>query len=309
MGGRCLSGMERQLVLAYLADGNSPVSVVLLDEYGAELPVSASFRIVPESRRFSSLFKPALFLEKSDSSAQFPFGRRVKVRFYFNKLGMVFITELCPTPFGAALALPSTIEKSGDDDCKKSIGFSAVVYYDLVHHGASNSVECLCRDGYELFSAPGWGSISGEFLKSAKSYVKASVELLRKEKRTVGNGLYLIPIGRYLCGQHDEALSSVETRRHPPEVIYLDSGKIVFAAKKSDMIFSSGREYRIEMHIPIHGPLKSRKVCLSCVISEMHESYDRMYLCACAEFTSIKREDVRFLHDLNSSAVSKYNEK
>ena len=266
--GKELTGIERQLVLEYLMDGNSPVTLTLLKEDGAEAqanePVSAVFPVALRAEQIKVLNQGIILLKNAPESASVFLGKTVKVQFYFNKLALYFITKVQGVSSGLALVIPSVISKIEDSVPADKSGFSVVLYYaNGSRTGQKIDIRCDFDDRFPLF-------VRGDCKKI---------------------------VDRYLSEKLPEKAESIDGRIHAPKVIYLDSQRIVFGAKKTDMSLTHGCEYAVLLRFPIAGPIKERKVYLSCIIEDMFENYECNRLCACAKFSSIREEDERLLSD------------
>lgn len=96
-----LSGIERGLVLQYLIDGNVPVTVTPVEEdnsYSNEDEIhpltSVVFPVALKAEQVLVL-KEGIVLLKNPPKTVFDFaGRTVKVGFYFNRVGLYFITQM-----------------------------------------------------------------------------------------------------------------------------------------------------------------------------------------------------------------------
>lgn len=254
-----LTGIERQLVLEYLMDGNSPLTLTLLEKQ-----VSAVFPVAIRAEQLTVLDQGIILLQNVPEYAEGFAGQSVRVQFYFNKLALFFDSKVQRVSAGLALVIPSVISKIEDPVPEEKSGFSVVVYYENGSKtGQKIDIHCELDESFPLF---------------VKSDCKSCVD-------------------KYLSSKSEEKVESIEGRIHAPKVIYLDSERIVFGARKNDMPFSHGCEYAVLLRFPIAGPIKERKVYLSCIIEEMFENYECNRLCACAKFTSIREEDARFLGD------------
>ena len=264
-----LTGIERQLVLEYLMDGNSPVTITLVkdtDETSASEPVSAVFPVALRAEQIKVLGQGIILLKNAPDSTELFAGKMVRVKFYFNKLALFFVTKVQRASTGLALVIPSAISKVEDEqpvDNDKP-GFSVTIFYKSgSKNGQKIDIRCNLDERFPLF-------VRGDYKKLTDRYF--SVEIMEREE-------------------------SIAERIHAPTVIYLDSESVVFASKKNDMTLSHGCEYALLLRFPIAGPIKERKVYLSCVVDEIFENYECNRLCARAKFSSIREEDERFLSD------------
>lgn len=268
MGKTELTGIERQLVLEYLMDGNSPVTLTLIKEENDSshdtAPVSAVFPVALRAEQLKVFNQGIILLKNAPESASVFLGKAVKVQFYFNRLALYFVSRVQSVSAGLALVIPSVISKIEDKISSSNSGFSIVVFYENgSKNGQKIDIRCRFDERFPLF-------VKSDFKKI---------------------------VDRYLSEKVQEEVESIEGRLHAPKVIYLDSRSIVFAAKKSEMSLAHGRQYALLLRFPIAGPIKERKVFLTCIIEDMFENYDCNRLCACARFSSIREEDERFLSD------------
>lgn len=267
-----LTGIERQLVLDYLMDGNADVTLSLVQEQGGKAvhppvapAVPVTFSVAPRAEQSAVLNQGGILLKGSGTAAVFS-GKTVRVQFYFNKLALFFVTAARLSSAGLALALPEHIQKVEDRQEPVRGGFSATVFYQAAFSprvAQKTDIVCGCDERFPLF-------IASDYRKRVAVYLSEPLPA-----RTEPNAL----------------------RIHAPSVIYVDSRRIVFASEKRAMPFSPGAEYALLLRFPISGPLRERKVFLSCVVEQMFESHECDRLCACARFSSIREEDERFLSD------------
>ena len=275
MGKSVLTGIERQLVLEYLIDGNAPVTLREISRGEGEKvsSVSSVFPLALRSEQIKVLDQGIILLKNPPGKA-FSFEEKlVRVQFYFNKLALFFDTKVQLVSAGLALVIPSVICKIVDKPSLPKTAFSVTVYYESSSKkgGASShktDISCDFDNAYPLF-------VSSPFMDV---------------------------VNRYLSEKKEDEAESIEGRIHAPKLIYFDRQRMVFAAKKKDMPFSAGAEYAVLVRFPLKGPIKERKVYLSCVIEDLYESFDRSCLCACASVSSIREEDARFLEDKVASS-------
>ena len=106
-----LSGIERELVLQYLIDGNVPVTLTPVsekDEPDSIQPMSSC--VVPiaiQPEKISVLKEGIILLEDVLPSVSELENKNVKVEFYFNRVGLFFVTQLKKVSSGFALVIPA----------------------------------------------------------------------------------------------------------------------------------------------------------------------------------------------------------
>lgn len=306
MAGSELTGIERQLVLQYLIDGNTPITVAPVepsekDSSGTDTGKikSDSTRIFPvalKAEQLTVLDQGIILLKNAPENIKSYEGRDVKVQFYFNKIGLYFITKIKKCSSGFAIVIPTTIQRVTELVEVKPHPFSAVLYYALTKDAGDLHVECQFDDDYVLFVQPKWGDVDEKDAVSAKKYLEKAVEQTKSSGTTIGNRLMLIPVCRYLARRNAEN-AAVQGTIIPPTVLYIDHEHIVFGTDKRTIAFSQGAEYAIKMGFPLPKPLKEREVYGTCAVEQIFTDEDDTKYCAVCKFTSIKEEDVRYLYD------------
>ena len=109
-----LSGIDRELVLQYLIDGNVPVIITPVSENETDDDEihslnSEIYSIAIEAEHISVLKEGIILLQNVSSQVVDFEGKKVKVEFYFNKVGLYFITEMKTVSTGPALVIPNEI--------------------------------------------------------------------------------------------------------------------------------------------------------------------------------------------------------
>ena len=161
-----LTGIERELVLRYLIDGNVPVTVTPVEkEDGSEESVkplsSAVFPVALQSEQFASGGGDIILLKNPPQSVIGFAGKRVRIEFYFNKVGLFFITEMRAVKSGLAFVAPESICRIKDAETEHDYDFSATIYYSCSNKATVN-FDCVPCEGFELFARPVWASIALE---------------------------------------------------------------------------------------------------------------------------------------------------
>lgn len=295
-----LTGIERQLVLQYLIDGNVPVTVTLY-EHDDTLPVI--FPVALKAEQIIVSDKGIILLKNPPQSVKSFAGKQIKVEFYFNRLGLYFVTEMKESEFGLALVIPESIQRIEDDDnSSNKYNFTAVLYFSCQNKSNVN-IECLPVDGYKLFSRPIWSSIAIEQQQEAKRLLERIV-VEAKQTKNAGNGIQLIPVCRYLVEKEQKVFESVEGRMKPLGILYVDHERIVLAAGSNTQQLAKGAEYAVKMSFRIKdSPILSRDIFATCIIAKIYAvGQAERYVADCA-FTSIQEEDVRFLYEKATSKL------
>lgn len=230
---------------------------------------------------------------------------KIRVNFYFNKLGLYFYSKLFLVENGFYLSLPDEFYNVKDFSLLES-KISVTIFYECgKKNDKKNTIllKCFGDEKFPLFEKPVLSAknlVENDFNSDVKSWIE---KILRAAKQNpsgypeIGNGLFLISVGKYLLDEENSEIESVQGRKKAPAVIYLDENRIVFASKKEDIILSAGEKYEIQIAFPIPGPIKSRKLNLACVVQKIYENADITKFCADAKITEIKEEDKRFLSE------------
>ena len=110
--------------------------------------------------------------------------------------------------------------------------------------------------------------------------------------------LFRSPICRYLAHE-DLSLQAVADRRLPPTVLYINQERIVFGYGKNGYALQKGSEYALKLGFPLkNSPVKERTVYVTCTVQNLFASDDGARFCADCRYTSLKKEDERFLDSL-----------
>lgn len=298
-----LTGIERELVLQYLIDGNVPVTLTPLEDKTDEIkPATAAvFPVAFKSEKITVLNEGIILLKNPPQNARSYISKKVRVEFYFNRLGLYFITEAKEVKAGLALVIPSSIKRMTEIVEKPKNAFSAILYYSC-NQKTDLRIDCVPCNGYELFQKPVWRDIREDCSRKAKEYLEKFIVEARK-KQMAGNGLQLIPVCRYLSEKNIEK-SAIEGRILPLQMLYIDYERIVFANVASSMKLLPETEYALEIVFPLESsPIKKRTVFVTCLVEDIYEDDDKEFKCAVCRFTSIKEEDVRFLYEKSTKQI------
>lgn len=305
-----LTGIERELVLQYLIDGNVPVTLTPLDDEekdssGEIKPAtSAIFPVAFKAEKITVLEQGIILLKNPMQSVRNFAGKKVRVEFYFNRLGLCFETEVKEVKVGLALVIPSAIKRIAEIPYEKKGDFTATLYYSC-NEKTDLHINCVPKDGYTLFERPVWRDIKEECSVEAKKYLEQFIAEARK-KKTAGNGLQLIPVCRYIAEKQNQ-MSSIEGRANPLQILYIDYERIVFANSYNFMSLTSGTEYALEINFPIESSDKKtigkRTVFVTCSVEDTYSDNANEFKCAVCKFTSMKEEDVRFLYEKTTHQI------
>lgn len=310
-----LTGIERELVLQYLIDGNVPVTVTPIegesdnsdnadnadgaadssDKDKVRPATSALFPIAIKAEQLKVLEQGIILLTNPPQNVLSFIDKKIRVEFYFNRLGLFFETKIKAIKAGLALVIPSSISRiQEDDEPPRQSEFSARLFYS-VNSKSDMHIDCFPAAGYNIFSRPVWKDIAEESQKKAKAYLEEFIVHARK-KGVAGSGVQLIPVVRYLAEQRVK-MQSVQGRQSPLDVLFINHERIVLAAKSDAIDLREGAEYAAELLFPIRQPVAERKIFATCRVESNYSDDEDAFTCAVCRFTSLQEEDVRFLYE------------
>ena len=307
-----LTGIERELVLQYLIDGNVPVTLTPVEE-----PLSSdSNDMEGEIRSLTSQIFPVaikgehlrvkkngeILLENPPQSVASFADKNVKVEFYFNRVGLYFISPVKETKKGLSLSIPDQIERISDIEEESDFDFSSVIYFDCKSRRDLN-LKCIPEEGVELFVRPVWKIIPLEYQKKAKELLELFVEQAKQEKNA-GNGLQLIPICKYLTEPHSQKMEAMENRIRPFSILFVDHERLVVGMETQNCTFFANEEYGIKLSFSIkRGPILTRDIFVTSLVNKIYRSSDGLYSCVDFRYTTLQEEDMRFLYEKATSTL------
>ena len=310
-----LTGIERELVLQYLIDGNVPVTVTPIDDEaqaqeapsaeggksaqggdGKVKPATAAlFPIAIKAEQLKVLEQGIILLTNPPQNVQNFIDKKARVEFYFNRLGLYFETKIKRIKAGLALVIPSSISRIQEAAAlPRPTEFSARLYFS-VNQKTDVSYDCVAAQGYEIFSKPVWKDIDEAAQKKAKEYLESFIVHAR-QKGVAGSGVQLIPVVRYLA-EKVSRMQSVEGRKEPLEILYASHERIVFGQKAGNVDLQDGTEYALEMSFPLPRPLTERKIFATCRVESNYFDEQKEFSCVVCRYTSLQEEDARFLYE------------
>lgn len=289
MSNRALTGLERELSLRYLMDGNVPITLAKLD-----CKVPSEVAIFPQVFPSNSLEVSLNKIILKDSTDFLKNTTKVKVQFYFNKLGLYFCTRLTHEGGKLCLSVPEKIFVSSNKRVAKTAA-RAILRFT----GESNKDFCLnakVPSEFDIFSMPEWGNIELENQKEAKEYLTAFVQ--KQKERGVKPGVYLLSVCRYFF--YEETLESLPTL----DIIFCDSKRILLAKKNSPLELKEGETYMLQFYIDTNKQnLHERAIFVNCVVKDIYISKDKISQCAICNFVNLKKEDERFLYEKSTGKL------
>jgi hypothetical protein len=296
-----LTGIERELVLQYLIDGNVPVTVTPIEDEAmadgeqVKPATAALFPIAIKAEQLKVLEQGIILLTNPPQNVQNFIDKKARVEFYFNRLGLYFETTIKRIKAGLALVIPSSISRIQEAAASaRPTDISARLYFS-VNQKTDVQIECVPAQGYQLFSKPVWKDIDEAAQAKAKEYLEGFIVHAR-QKGVAGSGVQLIPVVRYLA-EKVSRIESVQGRKEPLEILFINHERIVFGQKAGNADLQDGTEYALEMSFPLPRPLTERKIFATCRVESNYFDEEKEFACVVCRYTSLQEEDVRFLYE------------
>jgi len=303
-----LSGIERELVLQYLIDGNVPVTLTPIDETVEENTeaikslTSQIFPVAIKGEHIQVSKDGVINLENPPQSVVNFANKNVKVEFYFNRVGLFFVSKVSESKDGLTLSIPQEIDRILDVVDEKQYDFSALIYFECKTK-KDLQYNCIPQDDVELFTRPAWKIIPLENQKAAKELLETFVAEAKIEKNA-GNGLLLIPVCKYLTEKHIETMEAMENRAKPFSVLFVDHERMVIGMSSKLCTFFAGNEYGIKLSFAIKaGPILSRDIYVTGIVNKIYRSADGESSCVDLTYTTMQEEDLRFLYEKATSTL------
>lgn len=313
-----LTRIERELVLQYLRDDNVPVTVTLEEKPGAaetevsgnvapvpskeaRLPASVLFPVAIPAEQMTVLDQGIILLKNTGATSrtvQVFLGKTVRVQFYFNHLGLYFVTVMKECSKGLALVVPASIYRMHETPSAPDYLFVGTISF-LSHDGVPVKLSCVPRADYPLFVRPSWGDIATENQQAAKALLERFVAQERSENgEGFGNGLHLFSVCRYLVEPPVHEPYALDGAVQPLEMIYVDEQKIVLASAKSDLELEFSVDYQFDLvcTLQAHSLLK-RTVRIVCTVERSYTDGERPATCVLCRYLAVQKEDERFLYE------------
>ena len=306
-----LTGIERELVLRYLRDDNVPLTITLQEKLEARvedekvnpgdeerLPPSALFPVAIPSEQRTVLDEGIILLKKGIRPIEPFLGKNVRVQFYFNHLGLYFTTVMKEYSKGLAIVVPSKIFRISENAEKTRYNFSGHISYKS-EDGKDIDVTCLPLPGYPLLTIPKWGDLEYEKQHEAKNLLEEIVNRSRRgEGASIGNGIFLLSVVRYLTEDKNSFSEAIEGRAKPFEIIYMDDRRFVISSRDKKLMLVKDGIYSSFWKFDLAGnSLVKRNVSASFHVDDQYENPGKECFCWNCSFLDLKAEDKRFIYE------------
>lgn len=309
MAEKSLTGIERELVLQYLIDGNVPVTLTPIEDENEsssdELIKSLTSQIFPvaiKGEHMTVKKNGQILLENAPQSVANFANKTVRVEFYFNRVGLYFTSSVKETSQGLSLTIPDTIQRILDVEDDKEYDFSAKMYFECKTRKELN-LKCIPDESIELFTRPAWKIIPLEHQKEAKELLENFVEQAKTE-RNAGNGIQLIPICKYLTSPIQNQVEALQDRVKPLSILFIDHERLVLGMESKACTFFPTEEYGVKLSFSIKvGPITTRDIFVTCMVNKIYRSKDGLLSCVDFRYTTMQEEDLRFLYEKATSTL------
>lgn len=301
-----LTGIERELVIKYLIDGNVPVTITpVIEKKETEIKAVQTLvlPIAVKGEKVSVLEEGIVFLQNPPESIKKIENENIKVEFYFNRVGLFFNSVLKSSKYGSYIIIPDKIERIESVAESKKYDFSAILYYSVNSNENLNFL-CVPANNFNLFTRPVWSSIALENQKEAKSYLENFV-ISAKKSKTVGTGIQLINVCKYLVENNVEEFQEVEGLVKPFKILFVDHERILLAFSKNDSIsLDLDKEYALKMSFSLSDKKTfTRDIFVTIKVCSIYSNDKNTKFCADCSFSQIQNEDLRFLYEKTTSSL------
>ena len=298
-----LSGIERELVLQYLMDGNVPVTLTPVNEEkasesneGIHPLASQIFPVALKPEHIKVQKNGKIHLENPPQSVVGFAGKTVRVEFYFNRVGLYFSSLVDKDKKGLYILVPESLNRIKDVEEKTDYDFSAILYFE-VNSKKDINTQCVPWEKEVLFSRPVWKSIPLDNQKKAKEYLEQFVEKAKIQKNA-GNGIQLIPVCNYLTFEGEKKVQAIENRVMPLAILYVDHERIVLGSENAMDNYEVGHEYGLKLCFSIkNSPILSRDIFVTCVVNNVYTDEGGKRKCMDFVYTTLQEEDLRYLYE------------
>ncbi len=311
-----LSKLERELVLKFLMDKKTPVTInyekkvsateTQLKKNKAEISddekVSASdvFPLVLNPEQMEIIKQGIILIKNSERQISPFFGKKVRVQFYFNRLPIYFISEIKSYSGGYALVIPEILKRAKEYSSKNNFDIEGIISYK-VHNDQLINLYCYPLDGFSLLSEMTFADIPVNLQQSSKAYLEKFVNEAKSGLSSpIGKGRHLIPVAKYLSQPVNlEVLNDMENNQNL-NIIYFDDERLVLASRSNNNSIELENDYDFEFSfVLVPNTRLKRKIRLSFTVENIYNSDTNSSVCYICKYNRVENEDKRFLKEKN----------
>lgn len=312
-----LSKLEIELVLKFLKDKNAAITItseekmeaplVQLKENKAEVPddekisTSSLFPVLVNPESIEVLPQKIILIKNSKRQLENFLDKKVRVQFYFNKIPLFFISQLKECSAGYALVIPESIHRAKENFQKNNFDIEGKLFY-TVDGGKVVSLLCYPLANYPLLTPMPFSAIPSQNQIKAKNYLKEFVDEAKSTNTSIGKGLHLIPVARYLSEEINLQLISEMEKNLPLNILYFDQERLVLASRSKTQDLQLENDYEMELSfLLVSNTMLKRKVYLSFAVENIYTSTENSSSCYICKYTKVAEEDRRFLEERKKS--------
>lgn len=309
-----LSKLEKELVFGFLKNEDVPLTLSLQDKPLAteavlnsskidsgdaeKISASSMFPVAVPAENVEVLDQGIIIIKNSERLLNAFSGHTIRLQFYFNRVGLYFLSTLKPCSQGYAVVIPEVIKRIKESEQGKKFDLCAEIIYEAAN-GQKVNIKALPIVDYSLLSVPKWADVPVAQQVKAKSYLENFVRDAKNGMASpIGNGLHLIPVARYLSEPLGPEIYADRTRTFPINLIYFDDDKIVFASRIRQDSLQLENDYTVELSFDlVQNTMLKRKVRAEITVEDIAASEDNQSTCYICRYIRIKTEDIRFLKE------------
>lgn len=292
--GNELNAMEREMVLQYIKNQDAQITVNLETPPCEEIVCNEAIFPVGIPTEKLSVYPNGAFVFDYSVRAIEPFvDKNVRVQFYYNHLGMYFISKLVKTVEGYAVIVPPKLHKMGDVKSYSKDNFTATISY-TVQGEKDMQVLCVPDKNYDLFSKPKWKNVESYLQSAMQQYYERFVyDLSPSETDDIS---YLISVCRYITKPVE--IEPVEGTAKPFSIIYIDTNRIVLACTGEPALpLKNSSEYKLNLQFEIFATdFFKRSIETNLEITDIYSGKNKQRCFVC-KISNLQSEDERFIFE------------
>ncbi|MBP5746749.1 MAG: hypothetical protein J6W63_00090 [Treponema sp.] len=294
-----ITKLERDVVIKAFGEQNIPLTITMQRSPNHNyVYANEFFPVVLSPDSYKVMGDGSGLIRKSIQDAAMFVGKECRVEFYFNKLGLFFNTKIVERREGYFFSVPEQITRIHDpakETAATDLSFKASLSF-AARGNSSVSYECIppCED-YGHFRKPVFSDIPVEFQSAAKNMLGGFIADAKKSMApSIGNGLHLIPICRYLVTPLAVRTVSFQGRVEPMDIIFVDEQRFVAATGNTTNLLELEGEYVLTFEFDIRPEhhLK-RTIKIPCTVENIYSAQEKK--CFVCRYLGIKAEDSRFI--------------
>lgn len=315
-----LTPIERNIVLQYLIDDNTPLTITPIKSasikeniLSSSLPLTVENALTPPNKEdkplaYSYIFPVALktnqvkvlkegiiLLKNAKKTLDKFLNKAVKVEFYFNKVPLYFTSIVRLVKAGFALVIPNVIYKVLETPAFPSYKIYGTV--TIKNEDKLTLYNCYPHKNITLFTPPAWSIIPLSKQKEAKSYLEKFINALRKVDKEA-SGMHLINVAYYLTCEESSSPF------YP--ILFINHALLILALPSSLPPLLQNAQYDLLLYFTLQAtPSIKRKVEVKVNVSYTYENKEKTLHCAACNYVDLKEEDKRFLYEKSTMHLMK----